>query len=45
MQCEEEQRFQPFEEENSGAVTKIAQSLSYVSEYTAQRHNDGNQIF
>ncbi|ODN05279.1 Apolipophorin [Orchesella cincta] len=37
VQCQEEQKFKPFEQRNSGAVTAIAQSLSYVSERVQQQ--------
>lgn len=43
--CQEEQRFQPFEDRNSGSVTTIAQSLTYVSEHSAQRYNNDGKLF
>lgn len=41
VQCKEEQRFQPYEEDNGGAITSIAQSLIYNTEYRSQRQGDG----
>ncbi|CAL8077850.1 unnamed protein product [Orchesella dallaii] len=37
VQCQEEQKFKPFQQRNSGAVTTIAQSLNYVSEHGSQQ--------